>query len=174
MRKLWFLLMGASLLLTLGCQPRVEENAEEPSVDLAAEEKAIRGLLEDYKMAKEREDMELYARVIAHDPEMVNIAPGANAYFIGWDSLENAVEAEFDLVEGTSISTRDLKINLHPDGKIAWATTRWDWHANVNEQPMQLSGRATFVFEKREAGWVIVHFHGSVGMADDGGEGLRG
>ncbi len=166
--------MGAGILLTLGCQPQASESAEEPFVDLSAEEHAIRVLLDDYVASKEQEDLELYARTLAHDLEMVNIAPGANAYFVGWDSLVKAIEAEFALVEGTIITTRDLKINLHPDGKSAWATTLWDWQGIQNEQPVQLSGRATFVFEKREAGWVIVHFHGSVGMDGAGEGGLRG
>jgi len=174
MRKSWLLLMGASFLFLPSCQPPIEEKAEGPSIDLAAEEQAIRSLLDDYVTAKEQEDMELYARVLAHDSEMVNIAPGANAYFVGWDSLKKAVEAEFAMVTGTKINTRDLKIIVQRDGKIAWATARWDWQANVDNQPMQLSGRVTFIFEKREAGWIIVHFHGSVGMGEDGGAGLRG
>jgi hypothetical protein len=34
----------------------------------------------------------------------------------------------------------------------------------MREQALELPVRCTWILEKREAGWVIVHFHKSVGM----------
>ena len=151
------------LLLLYACAP-----AEEPkdSVDLKAEEEAIREVIDNNINGLDQQDMELFASTIAHDDDLVIYGFSADACFVGWEAFEKAVKELFTLVKDSKLTLSDLKIHVTPDGKYAWATCLWDWRATMDGQAMQLSdGRWTMVFEKRETGWVMVHYHDSIGMA---------
>ena len=69
-------------------------------------------------------------------------------------------------LSGTKISVSDVTVNISPDEQFAWATSLWDFKATVGEQAIEMRVRCSWVLEKREAGWVVVHFHKSVGMTE--------
>ena len=50
--------------------------------------------------------------------------------------------------------------------QFAWATSRWVFRAAMDDQEIELPLRCTWILEKREQGWILVHFYKSVGMAD--------
>ena len=151
------------LLSLFACAPAPEPELE---VDLAAEEQAIREVIDNNVRGWNQRDMELFASTIAHDAELVIFGFTADAYFVGWEAFETAVEAMFAEFSDSRLTVSDLRVNVLPDGKLAWATCLWDWQATMGEQVLQLSGgRWTLVLEKRETGWVIVHYHDSIGMA---------
>ena len=123
--------LAMGLVLTLGCQP-----AEEPEVNLAVEQQAIREVHDKLIKAYELKDFEIWANIIAHDPETVNIGPAVEHYFVGWEELKKGLEIEWATVSDAKVTVSDLRINVLPGGKHAWSTCRFDFQATVGEQPL--------------------------------------
>jgi len=132
--------------------------------DPAADRAAIQAVLDTYITSIENEDIELYASIFVHDPEMVNFGSGAGDRIVGWEALRQAIEAQNAALSGTTIAQSDVTINVSPDGQFAWATSLWDFKATMGEQAIALPVRCSWILEKRGTNWHIVHFHKSVGM----------
>lgn len=152
MNRPFVLFLGAALLLVAGCQPQV---------NIEAEKAHVKAVLDAYVTSVEAEDMELYAKNVAHDPEMVNFG-GFGDPIIGWDALKKVMEGQNEALSQTKITVSDLAIHVAGDGNLAWATCLWDLRAMMGENPIQLPIRCTWVLEKREDQWTIVHFHKSM------------
>lgn len=167
MRKMWFALLAAGLMLGLGCQPAEEETeqaAEEPFFEPSTGEQAVKEALDVYITAIEREDMETYSGIMAQDENLVYIGAAADQWIVGWEELEAVIQIQNETFSETDITQSDLQVHMLPDGKHAWATSRWDLQTTINENPKQLPIRCTWILENREDHWVIIHFHKSVGM----------
>lgn len=147
-----------SILFAFGCQ-----KTQEP-VDIEAEKAQIKEVLDIYVKSVEEEDMELYAQNVAHDPEMVNYG-GFGDPIIGWDALKKVMEGQNEALSETKITVSDLKIHLSEDGKFGWATCLWDLKAIMGENPIELPVRCTWILEKKENRWIIIHFHKSMAMS---------
>jgi ketosteroid isomerase-like protein len=151
-----FLVAALMLPTIMGCQQKA---------DVATERPAIEAVLDDYITSIENEDMTLYAKIIAHDPNMVNFGTDAVERIVGWDALEKLINAQNEAWSGTRITASDITVEISSDGRCAWATSQWDLQVTISGQPIDVHGiRCTWVLEKLQAGWVIVHFHKSVGM----------
>jgi ketosteroid isomerase-like protein len=163
MGKFCYALLAMGLVLSLGSQP-----AEESEVDLAAEQQAIRELHDKLIKGYELKDFEIWANNIAHDPETVNMGPAVEHYFVGWEELKKGLEIEWAAVSDAKVTVSDMKINVLPGGKYAWSTCRFDFQATVGGQPLFMPCRQTAIYEKRDSGWILIHFHDStpVGVAE--------
>jgi len=65
-------------------------------------------------------------------------------------------------MEVKDISFRDVVIKIHASGKIAWLSCYEDWNYIEQGQSISLKdGRMTWVLEKLNGNWVIVHVHWS-------------
>jgi ketosteroid isomerase-like protein len=133
----------------------------EQKADIEAERVAVKAVLVDYVASIEDEDMELYAENVAHDPEMVNYG-GFGDPIIGWDALKEVMDNQNAQLSETEISVNDMAIHVSETGKLAWATCLWKLNAMMGENPIELPIRCTWILEKRDTGWVIVHFHKSM------------
>ena len=145
-----------ALMLIMGCQK---------SVDTAAEKSAIQGILDSYILSIENEDIELYGKIFVHVPNMVNFGTGANERIVGWDALKKVIEEQNAALSETKITQSDVTINVSVDGQFAWATSLWNFKATMGGQVMQLTVRCSWILEKQNNNWKIVHFHKSVGAA---------
>ena len=135
------------------------------TVNVEAEKAAIRSVLDSYVKAVENEGIELYGKVVANDPDMVNFGTDASERIVGWDALKKAMQAQFVALPGSRITVSDVTVNVLSGGRFAWATSLWVFKATVaaTGQAMEVPVRCSWVLEKRDKGWVIVHFHKSVG-----------
>jgi len=149
-------LIIAALALAVGC---------EKTLDTAAEQSAIKSILDDYIRSIENEDIGLYAKLFLHDPQMVNFGTGAKERIVGWEALKKVIEDQNAALSETKITQSDVTVNLSPEGRFAWATCLWDFKATMGGQAMQLPVRCSWVLEKRGEDWSIVHFHKSVGAS---------
>jgi len=147
------------LFLGLGCFYGCQKTA--PAVDIEAEKAQIQSVLSNYVTSIENEDMDLYAKCVAHDADMVNFGSMGDP-IIGWEALRKAIEDQNAQLSETKISVAGTKVHVSEDGKLAWATCLWDFGTKMGESPVLLPVRCTWVLEKREGAWVIVHFHKSV------------
>ena len=136
-------------------------NACTEVVDLDAEKAAVKAVLDSYVKSVMGEDMELYAENVAHDEAMVNFG-AFGAPIIGWEVLRQVMDAQNEILSGTKIDVSDVVIHVSGDGKLAWATCSWKLTAMLGEEPIELPIRCTWVLEKREDRWLIVHFHKSM------------
>jgi len=156
MKRVSAVLIVVALMLAVGCQR---------TLDTAAEQSAIRAVLDSYIRSIEKEDIELYGRLFVHDTQMVNFGTGAKERIVGWDALKNVIEQQNAALSDTKITQSDVTVNLSPEGRFAWATCLWDFKATMQAQVMQLPVRCSWVLEKRGEDWKIVHFQKSVGAA---------
>ncbi len=133
--------------------------------DIEAEKTKVKAVLDSYITSIENEDMGLYSRIIMHDPDMVNFGTAVTDRIVGWDALRNAIKAQNAALSETKITQSDVTINLSPDGQFAWATSLWNFKATMGAQAIDLPVRCTWILEKRNKDWEIVHFHKSIGAA---------
>jgi ketosteroid isomerase-like protein len=136
------------------------------NITVQNEQQAVKQALNAWITSVEGQDMNLLPTTVAHDPDIVWIGTSVNDWIVGWDGLNQAMQAQNAALDGISISTSDETLHVHPEARFAWATNRWVFKATMSGQQVELPLRCTWVLEKREAGWVIVHFHKSVGMAE--------
>jgi uncharacterized protein (TIGR02246 family) len=152
MRKLVLLFVASTLVVAVGCAQRA---------DVTAETTAVKGVLEKYIASVEKEDMELYAAVMAHDAAMVNFGSGGPP-IVGWEALRKVIEDQNAALSETKIGARDVSVKISPTGDWAWATSLWDFKAMAGGKPLALPVRCSWILEKQDGRWVIVHFHKSV------------
>jgi uncharacterized protein (TIGR02246 family) len=148
-----YIVVALVVMFLVGC--------ETAKVDVAAETAAVSAVLDSYVKAVENEDMEAYGKNVAHDAAMVNFG-GFGDPIYGWAALEDVMEQQNAALSETHIDVSDLRIHISPDGTLAWATCLWTLGAKMGENPVTLPVRCTWVLEKREGSWVIVHFHKSM------------
>lgn len=134
------------------------------AITIDEQKDAVKSVLDGYVTSIENADIEHYARIMAHDADMVNFGTGAYDRAVGWETLKAGIEAQNAALSDTKITVSDVAINLSRDGQFAWATSLWNFNASMGVQAIELPIRCTWVLEKRSE-WVVVHFHKSVGMA---------
>jgi uncharacterized protein (TIGR02246 family) len=129
-------------------------------IDVEAEKAQIKSVLQNYVTSIEMEDLDLYAKIMAHDPDMVNFGTSGSPV-VGWEALKKLIADQNAALSETKIGVSDLKIRLSGDGKFGWATDLWTFQAKMGEKAITLPVRCTWILEKRGDAWTIVHFHKS-------------
>lgn len=126
---------------------------------------AVADTLNRYIEAVEARDLVRYATVVAHDDNLAwyGSMPGQ---IVGWSEVETVMQGIFAAGSDIKIIQTDVRIHLSPDRQLAWATSLWDWRESMGEKLTAVPVRCTWVLERRDADWVIVHWHKSVGVPD--------
>ena len=129
------------------------------------ESAAVADTLNRYIDAVEKRDLVKYSAVVARDDDLAwyGSMPGQ---IVGWGEVEGVIRGMFDALSDIRITQTDLRIHFSPDRSLAWATCLWDFRARVGDQPVIEPTRCTWVLERRDPDWVIVHWHKSVGVPD--------
>jgi ketosteroid isomerase-like protein len=117
MKKLFMVLPLVFLLcFTFGCQ-KAEEVAEEPAVDIAAEEAAIREVFETTNKAGLAKDVELFMSCMADDLLLAN----------GRDKEATRESYSNWFAEGNYWDNGTIdKIEISSSGDMAYTICRWD------------------------------------------------
>jgi uncharacterized protein (TIGR02246 family) len=152
MKTLAVLLVALALVLAAGCQQRV---------GVAAETAAVTAVLNDYIASVEKEEIDLYGKVMAHDAGMVNYGTGG-APIVGWNALKKIIEDQNAALSQTRITASNVSVKILPAGDWAWATSLWEFKAVMGGKTLDLPVRCTWILEKRDGRWVVVHFHKSI------------
>jgi ketosteroid isomerase-like protein len=153
MNKLMVALMVAAIALLASCGPQ--------KADIEAEKAAVKTVLDQYVTSVENEDMNTYGQFVAHDDKMMNFG-GFGDPIVGWDALKEVMEGQNEALSETEITVSDMVIHVSEMGNLAWATCLWNLKAIMGENPIELPIRCTWVLEKRDTKWLIVHFHKSM------------
>ena len=157
MKKVTLVLLFLSLAFFYSCQKTA------PAVDIEAEKAQIQSVLSNYVASIENEDMDLYAKCVAHDADMVNFGSMGDP-IMGWEALQQVIQGQNAALSETKISVAGVKIHVSEEGKLAWGTCLWDFGTRMGESPVSFPIRCTWILEKREGIWIIVHFHKSIAM----------
>lgn len=125
---------------------------------------AIKKAIDAWINAVEKRDASLLPRVVTQDRGSVWIGSGAGEWLVGFDALEQAIQAQNAALEDIHIKVSDETIHASQQGDMAWVTNQWVFSGKMGGQSMAIDLRCTWVLEKRQDHWIIVHFHKSVGL----------
>jgi len=128
--------------------------------------KAVKAALDLWTTGVQNKDMATISKAVVHDDDMVWIGGNKREWIIGYDALERAMEGQNSALDHIRIEVSDETIHVSADRLFAWATSQWKFCAQAGGQLIEIPLRTTWILEKRKPGWVIVHFHKSVGAAE--------
>ena len=148
------LAVAALTLVLVGVSVRVEPGVPK-------NEAQIRAALDRYIDAVQKEDLEGYARVVAHDADMVNYGAFGEPIH-GWDALRGVIEGQNAALDSIRVEQSDVKVHISASRSDAWCTSLWKFRARAGENALDLPLRCTWVLEKRGDTWQVVHFHKSI------------
>lgn len=163
----FIIIIPLSLLLCLAfsCQKQGEGVVEEavPAVDIEAEKLMVKSVLDKYVEAWKTEDIEKFSVIFAPDEDLVIFVSDSSERYLGWETWKEKIQGYIDAIQDVNVSFRNEFIKVHSSGNIAWISCIED--ADWLEEDKLVSikgGRATWILEKRNDNWVIVHSHWSV------------
>ena len=168
MKKLLIISLVFLLCFAFGCQKQGEEMIEEPAVDIDAEKANVQAVLDNYAKAWETSDFELFSNVFSHDFDLVIFSAVPSKSLVGWEAFQEDVQKTFADSEGVEIGFRDVAIKVHSFGDLAWVTCHEDWKLMHQDELVSDEGaRMTWILEKRNGRWVVVHAHWSLPQEED-------
>ena len=134
-------------------------------VNVEAEKASIKSVLDNCVKAIENSDIESFSKLWAHVPDILVLGTDAGERLVGWDALKKAIQEQWAAFPHVKTTMSDVTVHLLSGGRSAWATSLTAFKATVaaTGQEIEISTRDTWVLEKRNKGWVIVHVHHSVG-----------
>ena len=154
MKKILLLLFGIAFLIFASCEDKV---------DIEKDTDDIKSVLNQFNKVFELEDMELLSNIVAHDDDMVNFGTDAAERWVGWKSLRESFQKQFDAYENTKISVKDQVIKMSQSADVAWFSYIMDAQIEIQGDQVNLEGiRFTGVLEKRDGKWMFVQIHTSV------------
>jgi ketosteroid isomerase-like protein len=167
MKKLLCIIPSVFLLAMItGCQRKAAEPAPAvPAVDIAAEKALIMSVIDEYAKSNEAEDIEVISRIFAHDDDMVTFGTDAAEYWVGYEPFRQATIKQFEAVDSGKATFTDVRIKVHKSGEVAWLTGFVRFTGNSAAQPFNVTARLTYVLEKRDGRWIVVHTHASIPVA---------
>ena len=165
MKKLFVILPLVLLLcFTFSCQ-KAEEVAEEPVVDVEAEKANVKAVLNRAVSAYNSLDAESYLENYCQDNDMVLF--GDISRIVGFDAWREAIKKGFEQYDSAEVSYRDEVIKIHSSGEVSWFTCYLDLKSvSKGEERIVKGNSATYVLEKRNGEWLIVHAHWSTPEAE--------
>jgi len=131
----------------------------------ATDEATFRKLIDSYCAAWSTGTADAPAKFYAMDDGLVfyDVAPFA---YHGWKEYHDGVQKEFleNASEIKLTAGKDLKVTRR--GVIAWSTVPMHLMEKTKDgKTIELDLRYTGIWEKRDAGWVLVHEHLSTPLA---------
>jgi len=126
--------------------------------DKRTEEKAIQTIIDQYHEALGNEDKDMISTLFAHDDDII-VFNGDGRTLTGWNEIESTIQELFDNTENPEFNSRNEIIKVHNSGRAAWIS--FIQYGSFARNLPVYSWRTTWVLEKRNSRWVIVHAHWS-------------
>ena len=127
---------------------------------------AVKAAIDAWIRSVEGGTLDLLPTVVARDPDLVWIGSEETDWVVGYDAVKEVMRAQNEALQEIKISVSEETIHVSPSEDLAWATNRWVFRAKMGGQEVEFPLRCTWVVQKRDAGWVLVHFHKSMAMAE--------
>lgn len=125
----------------------------------AADDATFRKLIDGYCAAWSTGNADNPARFYAREDGLVfyDVAPFA---YHGWKEYHDGVKKQLfnNLESGTLTAGKDLRVTRH--GMVAWTTVSMHFSEKTKDgKTSETEIRYTGIWEKRPAGWLLVHEH---------------
>jgi ketosteroid isomerase-like protein len=128
------------------------------------ERTAIKAGIDAWITAVEGRDNAQLPQVVTQDASSVWIGPNAAEWLPGYAALEQAMQAQNAALEDIRIEVSEETIHVSPQADMAWATNQWIFNARMGDQSFAAPLRCTWILEKQQDRWIIVHFHKSAAL----------
>ncbi|RXK48827.1 YybH family protein [Aquirufa rosea] len=123
----------------------------------STDQRAIKQLIETYKLSINQADTLIGAKVWADVPEVSFIHP--KGHELGWKGVKDNFYGMFrNTFQKRHLTSNDEVIHIYPN--VAWVEFYWDFDAKFKDgTPLQTKGRETQILRKIKNEWRIVHIH---------------
>jgi ketosteroid isomerase-like protein len=125
----------------------------------AADDATFRKLIDSYCTAWSSGNADAPAQFYAKENGLVFYDAAPFAYH-GWKEYQDGVKKEFlDNAQSIALSAgKDLRVNRH--GTVAWTTVSMHLSEKTKDgKDLETNLRYTGIWERRPAGWLLVHEH---------------
>jgi uncharacterized protein (TIGR02246 family) len=126
-------------------------------------EAEVRAVLTRLTDSYEKRDVEGLMACFAPDPEAVMYGTGADEKRVGPAEIRMQAQRDWDQTEAISMTFNGTSISAA--GPVAWAAADGVFRIRAGGQAFAMPARGTFVLEKRDGRWLIVHSHFSTPAA---------
>ena len=151
MKILTYLLILACLFLIISCNS---------SLDISIEKDKVKQVLYKYSEAWHSKNIDLFSRLFSNDADMIIFDGNSPERFVGWIAWKERLQKHFSLFENVDISYEDVDIKVSNSGEFSWLSCIANTKYTYDGKPGIMSGlRITWVLEKRNKNWRIVHAH---------------
>lgn len=123
----------------------------------------VKTILHHLADAYRNRDMKAFFECIASDADVVMYGTGADEKCIGPEQIRTQIERDWAQSEN-AVMQFDLT-TVSSAGPVAWAAVDGAFRFRAGGQDGTIPMRATFVLEKHEEKWLIVHAHFSTPAA---------
>ena len=120
-------------------------------------EREIKTIIQKLTGAYERRKIEEFLGCFASDDDVVLYGTGVDEKRIGLEQIRAQVERDWAQTE--SISMNFGWVSVSAAGSVAWAAIDGAFDFRANGQAGTIPARVSFVLERRDDGWLIVHSH---------------
>ncbi len=120
-------------------------------------EAAVKATLGRLTDAYARRDAAQLRAAFAPDPDVVMYGTGADEKRTGLDEIQ--AQAERDWAQSDAVGMNFAWLSISAAGSVSWVATDAAFEITAGGQSFKLEARGTFVLEKRENDWLIVHAH---------------
>lgn len=99
----------------------------------------------------------------ASDADVLVYGTGADEKRLGAEQIGSQAERDWAQTESASIALDWISVSAA--GEVAWAAVDGAFNLRADGKELALPARMTFILERREGRWVIVHAHFSIPSA---------
>lgn len=130
---------------------------------MGPEAREVKAVLDNYTTACNRKDFDAISQIFAHDPDIVMVPTFIPQRCVGWQNVAEWFKVLFSSDDPFTMRHRNIQIKMFASGKAACLVCEQDGHGAYQGQPYAFEGvRTTWVFEKREGQWRVIHAHWSL------------
>lgn len=126
-------------------------------------ESEVKAVLQTMADAYAERDLRKLMRCFAPDVDAVLYGTGADEKRIGPEEISVQVHRDWAQTEAATMVFASTSVSAA--GTVAWAAIDGSFKLQAGGQNMNLPARITFVLEKRDGNWLIVHSHFSTPAA---------
>ena len=117
-------------------------------------------LIDEFLNAYMRRDKEKALAFFVPDEDLVVFGTHIDETDVGLDSVRANLEHDFEIEDNATFKITWNSVSA--SGDVAWVAAEYDAAITVEDQDFSFHGRSTFILERRDTRWLIVHAHLSI------------
>lgn len=130
---------------------------------LEADKAAVFAAMDRGANALRDKDWTAYSQLWANSPEIEILHPAAREWLVGWDTVAAKYRALItDTTARYSFTTMRRSAHVSRSRDMAWGTEETKITITQGGRSTDVLQWSTFVFERRDGKWRLVHAHASV------------